>query len=125
MEDVVQVALDRDKAEGGQKRRVRVRAAQRSKGLEAEVVFILGDFTASTSTWAKNQFFRMAGTVAASGQSPFDEVQENELYRLAHIAMTRAKSRCYWLLPTAQEPGQGVSASNRLRGGSAGFIDHR
>ncbi|MEN1342123.1 hypothetical protein, partial [Pseudomonas aeruginosa] len=44
LESVVNVAVDRDKADNPDDRLVRVRAAQRSKGLEAGVVIILGDF---------------------------------------------------------------------------------
>lgn len=125
-EQFLNVAVERDKLENPDNRRVRVRAAQRSKGLEADVVIILGDFVAATSTWAKNQIFRSARTVATDDQSPFDVIQQNELYRLAHISITRARSKCYWLL--GKEGADGVhrlKASTRISGVAGSFIDHR
>lgn len=125
-ESYVQVGVDRDKIENPVHRRVRVRAAQRSKGLESDVVIILGDFVAATSTWAKNQIFASARTVETDDQSPFDVIQQNELYRLGHIAITRAKSRCYWLMSKeATDVVPRLKASTRISGANGNFIDHR
>jgi superfamily I DNA/RNA helicase len=125
-EPFVNVVLDRDKRESPNNRQVRVRAAQRSKGLEADVVFILGDFFAASSSWAKNQIFKSARTVETDDQSPFDVIQQNELYRLAHIGITRARVRCYWLLSkeVADQPPR-LKASTRISGVPGSFIDHR
>ncbi|NVL48658.1 hypothetical protein F2S72_01450 [Pseudomonas syringae pv. actinidiae] len=125
-ESFVNVVVEQDKMENPSDRRVRVRAAQRSKGLEADVVFILGDFVAATSTWAKNQIFRAAKTVETDDQSPFDVIQQNELYRLAHISMTRARSRAYWLLGREIADGtHRLKASTRIGNVRGSFIDHR
>lgn len=125
-ETFVNVVLDRDKADHPSKRQVRVRAAQRSKGLEADVVFILGDFYAANSTWAKNQIFKAAKTVETEDQSPFDVIQQNELYRLAHVGLTRAKSKAYWLISkeTTDQPHR-LKASTRISAVKGSFIDHR
>lgn len=125
-ESFVNVAVDRDRSENSVHRQVRVRAAQRSKGLEADCVFILGDFVAATSTWAKNQIFRAAKTVDTDDQSPFDVIQQNELYRLAHISISRARKHCYWLI--AREPVEGahrLKASTKIAGVAGSFIDRR
>lgn len=125
-ESFVNVAVEQDKLENPTDRRVRVRAAQRSKGLEADTVFILGDFVAATSTWAKNQIFRAARTVETDDQSPFDVIQQNELYRLGHIAITRAKKRCIWLI--GKEASDGVHrlrASSRIGSVPGSFKDYR
>lgn len=125
-ESFVNVVVDQDKMENPTDRRVRVRAAQRSKGLEADVVFILGDFVAATSTWAKNQIFRAAKTVETDDQSPFDVIQQNELFRLAHISITRARSRAYWMLGKEVADGaHRLKASTRIGNVRGSFIDHR
>lgn len=125
-ESFVNVVIERDKKENPTNRRVRVRAAQRSKGLEAHAVFILGDFVAASSSWAKNQIFKSAGTVDTEDQSPFDVIQQNELYRLAHIGITRARSKCYWFLSreSADAPHR-LKASTRISDVPGSFIDHR
>lgn len=125
-EPFLSVVVERDRAENPGNHRVRVRAAQRSKGLEADCVFIIGDFVASTSTWAKNQIFRLAKTVDTPDQSPFDVVQQNELYRLAHIGITRARKRCYWLLsPSPVDSQQRLKASTRITKVAGSFNDRR
>lgn len=125
-EQYVGVAVERDKQENPNNRRVRVRAAQRAKGLESDCVIIIGDFVAATSTWANNQIFKAARTVDTDDQSPFDVIQQNELYRLAHIGITRAKKACYWLLgKESVEHGQRLRASTRISGVAGSFIDHR
>lgn len=126
IESVVNLVVDRDKADNQDNRQVRVRAAQRSKGLEASVVIILGDFVAASSTWAKNQVFRAAKTVDTDDQSPFDVIQQNELYRLAHISITRARKNCYWLLSKeGPDATHRLKASTRISGVSGSFIDRR
>lgn len=101
MEPEINAIVERDKLNS--KRRVRVRACQRAKGLEASTVFILGDFTAPTTSWSKNQVFRMADTHRSGDHSPFDTIQQYELFRLAHIGITRARHRCLWLIRPEQE----------------------
>lgn len=125
-EAFVNIVVERDKAENPNARRVRVRAAQRSKGMEADVVFILGDFVAASSTWAKNQLFKSARTVDTDDQSPFDVIQQNELYRLAHISITRARKKCFWLLSKeSPDAPHRLKASTRISGVAGSFIDHR
>lgn len=125
-EAFVNVVVEQDKLENPADRRVRVRAAQRSKGLEADTVIILGDFHAATSTWAKNQIFRAAKTVETDDQSPFDVIQQNELYRLSHIAITRARKRAHWLLgKDATDSPHRLKASTRIGNVQGSFIDHR
>lgn len=125
-EPFVNVVVERDKSENPGNRKVRVRAAQRSKGLEADIVFILGDFVAASSTWAKNQIFMRARTVDTDDQSPFDVIQQNELYRLAHIGITRARLKCYWLLSKeSADVAHRLKASTRISGVTGSFLDHR
>ena len=125
-EPFVNVVVERDKSENPGNRQVRVRAAQRSKGLEADTVFILGDFVAASSTWAKNQIFMRARTVETDDQSPFDVIQQNELYRLAHIGITRARLKCYWLLSKeSADVAHRLKASTRISGVTGSFLDHR
>jgi hypothetical protein len=114
MEPEINAILERDKL--NTKRRVRVRACQRAKGLEAHTVFILGDFIAPTTSWSKNQIFTLADRQRGNGQSPFDTIQQHELFRLAHIGITRARRHCYWLIRPEQEgePAQ-MRASIRIQ----------
>ena len=120
MEPEVNAIVERDKLNS--KRRVRVRACQRAKGLEAQTVFILGDFTAPATSWSKNQIFRMADTQRKGDHSPFDTIQQYELFRLAHIGITRARATAIWLIRPEQEgePTQ-MRASIRIKA-EGGFL---
>lgn len=123
-EEFVKIVVERDKNENPGRRRVRVRAVGRSKGLEADTVFMLGDLRSTNSSWALNRLFHMAKTIDTQDQSPFDMIQQNELLRLAHIGITRAKQKCYWLLPEqAAQPG--LKASTRIASVPDYFTDHR
>lgn len=125
-ESFLNVVVEQDKLENPNDRRVRVRAAQRSKGLEADTVFILGDFFAAPSTWAKNQLFKAAKTVETDDQSPFDVIQQNELYRSAHISICRARHSAYWLLGKDAPDGvHRLKASTRIGNVRGSFTDHR
>lgn len=123
-EEFVQIVVERDKLENKSDRLVRVRAVGRSKGLEADVVFLLGDLTAMNSSWALNRLFKIAKTIETQDQSTFDLIQQNELLRLAHIGITRAKQKCYWLLPE-QPDLPGLKASSRIASVRDYFSDHR
>jgi superfamily I DNA/RNA helicase len=114
MEPEINAILERDKL--NTKRRVRVRACQRAKGLESDCVFILGDFTAPATSWSKNQLFRMADMHGKADQSVFDTIQQHELFRLAHVGITRARRNAYWLIRPEQEgePAQ-MRASIRIK----------
>jgi hypothetical protein len=53
-------------------------------------------------------------------------IQQNELYRLAHISITRARKTCYWLLPKeGPDAVHRLKASTRISGVAGSFIDRR
>lgn len=109
MEPAINSVLEKDKLNGAN-RRVRVRACQRAKGLEADAVLIVGDFIAPQSSWSKNQIYRRSSPHGSGDQSPFDTIQQYELYRLAHIGITRARRYCYWFI---RKPDDGAPLQMR------------
>lgn len=115
IEPLIKPVIDEDKRLNPERRRVRVRACQRAKGLEAQTVLIVGDFTARFASWTSNQLFTLAASGPVNSQTPFDTLQETELFRLAHIGITRAKENCHWFVrpPLEGEPHL-LRASSRI-----------
>ncbi|WGK63335.1 hypothetical protein QAO71_17490 (plasmid) [Halopseudomonas sp. SMJS2] len=115
IEPLIKPVIDEDKRLNPERRRVRVRACQRAKGLEAQTVLIVGDFTARFASWTSNQLFTIAAPGPVNSQTPFDTLQENELFRLAHIGITRAKENCHWFVrPADKGEPQLLRASSRI-----------
>lgn len=63
----------------------------KSKGLEADYCILLGDCSYSYTNDFKNLCYRIAGY-----KHSYDFSQKEESLRLAYVAITRAKKRCYW-----------------------------
>ncbi|MGE8066153.1 UvrD-helicase domain-containing protein [Pseudomonas sp. NPDC089569] len=83
-----------DRAAGG--RRIRVRSYHKSKALEADIVFMVGDPAGGASSWYRNQLYKIAGVSTGGDLTPGDTVLESEAVRLVHVGATRAKKRCVW-----------------------------
>lgn len=115
IEPLIKPVIEEDKRLNPERRRVRVRACQRAKGLEAQTVLIVGDFTARFASWTSNQLFTIAAPGPVNSQTPFDTLQENELFRLAHIGITRAKENCHWFVrPAVEGEPHLLRASSRI-----------
>tara|TARA_B100002003_G_scaffold229121_2_gene238153 strand:+ start:1680 stop:4181 length:2502 start_codon:yes stop_codon:yes gene_type:complete len=115
IEPLIKPVVEEDKRLNPERRRVRVRACQRAKGLEAQTVLIVGDFTAQFASWTSNQLFTIASPGPVNSQTPFDTLQENELFRLAHIGITRARENCHWFIrPGGEGEPSLLRASSRI-----------
>lgn len=62
-----------------------------SKGLEADVCFLVGDCSYTNNDIIRNLIYRIADY-----DQTYDKSQEDEALRLAYVAATRAKRRAYW-----------------------------
>lgn len=62
-----------------------------SKGLEADVCFLIGDCNYKENDKIRNLIYRLA-----KYPQSYDESQRDESIRLAYVAATRAKRKAYW-----------------------------
>jgi superfamily I DNA/RNA helicase len=110
-----------DRAAGG--RRIRVRSYHKAKALEADVVFLVGDPAAGSSSSFRNQLYKIAGYSTGGDPAPGDTILENEALRLVHVAITRAKQHGYWFPITGSQVGRTASTLVALTPGL--FKDNR
>jgi hypothetical protein len=87
-----------------------------AKGLEAQVVIMLGDCTARPASPARNLLYTLAGLAEGASADPYDQAQRDEALRLAYVGITRAAHSLYWYL---DKPAQGWGPS----GASARAVD--
>ena len=83
-----------ERTSGG--RGIRVRTFHKAKALQADVVILIGDPGAGSSSSYRNQLYKLAGFSSRGGASPADTVLEGEALRLAYVAITRARHSCHW-----------------------------
>lgn len=62
-----------------------------SKGLEADICFLIGDCNYKEKDIIRNLIYRLA-----KYKQSYDESQQDESLRLAYVAATRAKRQAYW-----------------------------
>lgn len=109
-----------------EQRRLRQLTYHSAKGLQADVVFLLGDCQYLTSSPYKNQAYRLAGIGQADDAQPFDTAQKEEVQRLAYVGVTRAIKQCYWHVEASDgEAAKLPRASSRVEGRQAYFEDLR
>jgi superfamily I DNA/RNA helicase len=77
-------------------RRIRVRSFHKAKALEAEVVILIGDPSGGSSSWFRNQLYKLAGFATGGDLTPGDTVLANEARRLVALALARATKCCHW-----------------------------
>jgi superfamily I DNA/RNA helicase len=75
-----------------------------SKGLEAEYVLVLDDFSYDKEHHVKNALYKHAGF-----SQTFDESQRDEAMRVAYVALTRGKKLCLWMGKPAERGGAMVT----------------
>lgn len=73
----------------------------KSKGLEANIVFILGDWGEIDSTPWKNLAYKLAAngtsdSISSEDNFIYDDIQRDEELRIAYVAITRAKDAVIW-----------------------------
>lgn len=107
-------------------RRLKQLTYHSAKGLQADAVFMLGDCQYLTSSPYKNQVYRLAGLGKPGDAQAFDTAQQEEVQRLAYVAVTRAVSHCYWHVekPNGEAVNQ-PRASSQVQGRQAFFEDLR
>lgn len=104
-------------------RRIRVRNFHKAKGLEADVVFLVGDPRAANTSWQRNQLFKLAGVAAGGDMYAGDTVLEHEALKLVHLGMSRARRLCYWMSDTGATGTR--TASNMVELSADVFADAR
>lgn len=105
---------------------IRIMTYHGSKGLEADAVFLVGDCEQLTSSSWRNQAYAMAELVMNGEARAYDFAQGEEVMRLAYVAITRAKTHCYWFLDAAKSGSQGFpKASDRIDKRQPFFLDQR
>jgi hypothetical protein len=96
-----------------------------SKGLEADIVILLGDCTARPASAARNRLYELAGMGSHGSSVPYDRAQAQEALRLAYVGMTRAAEAVYWYVePEGARAGQ-VSAMAHAASSTGLFDDRR
>jgi superfamily I DNA/RNA helicase len=122
----LQALIDFDQGQAPQLRRFKQLSYHSSKGLQADAVFLLGDCQHLTRSPYKNQVYRLAGLGAAGEAEPYDKAQQDEVLRLAYVAITRAVRHCYWFIDSAGGDAANVAkASDRIATDRAFFEDLR
>ncbi len=106
--------------------RIRIMTYHGSKGLEADVVFLVGDCEQLTSSNWRNQTYAMAKLVMNGEAKAYDFAQGKEVMRLAYVTITRAKIHCYSFLDAPKPGSQGFpKASDRTDKHQSFFLDQR
>lgn len=105
-------------------RRIKTLSYHSAKGLQADTVFLLGDCQHLTQSPAKNQLYRLAGLGEQGEPQAFDKAQQDEVLRLAYVAITRAVRQCYWFID-AQDKHTAPKASDRVATDKPFFDDQR
>ncbi|MEX5596426.1 UvrD-helicase domain-containing protein [Pseudomonas orientalis] len=126
IQDHIQAVVNLDSSLPPQARRLKQLTYHSAKGLQADVVFLLGDCQHLTSSPYKNQVYRMAGLGKDGDGEAYDNAQKDEVLRLAYVGITRAVSHCYWYVEKPE--GQAVNvprASEQVDGRKAYFDDQR
>ncbi|WP_213939116.1 UvrD-helicase domain-containing protein [Pseudomonas sp. dw_612] len=96
-----------------QKRNVKLMTFHKSKGLQAQSVFVIGDCFYIPTKSKRNDLYNLANL--GDGKSmPYDRAQSDEVLRLAYVGITRAELRCHWLVDreiTTSDKNSGNNAS--------------
>lgn len=105
---------------------IRLMTYHGSKGLEADVVFLVGDCEQLTLSDYCNQAYVQADLSMNGEALAYDDAQGDEVMRLAYVAITRAKLYCYWFMEENAAGGNGLpKASERVDTSRMFFEDFR
>ncbi|MBD8100426.1 UvrD-helicase domain-containing protein [Pseudomonas fluorescens] len=105
---------------------IRLMTYHGSKGLEADVVFLVGDCEQLTLSDYRNQAYVQADLSMNGEALAYDDAQGDEVMRLAYVAITRAKLYCYWFMEENAAGGNGLpKASERVDTSRPFFEDFR
>lgn len=123
LEKLLKEPLAQCKAIGNQGQ-LRLMTYHAAKGLEADAVCLLGDCSYQGGGQWRNAVYRLAGLGPAEAEHPYDAAQADEAYRLAYVAITRARQHCYWFIEPAAQAVL-AKASSRVAGSKGLFTDTR
>ncbi|WP_263264218.1 UvrD-helicase domain-containing protein [Pseudomonas sp. RIT-PI-S] len=108
-----------------EQRRLRCMTIHGAKGLEADVVILIGDCVARPASSARNRLYALAESTGYSGADAYDRAQADEALRLAYVGITRAAREVHWYVErTSGKPAQ-PGALARTAGAEALFEDKR
>jgi ATP-dependent exoDNAse (exonuclease V) beta subunit len=107
-----------------EQRSLRCMTIHGAKGLEAELVVVLGDCTTRAGCAERNQLYALA-CLGAPGEAAYDRAQADEALRLAYVAITRAAREVHWYLDRSAIERDPYSAAGRTVGAPELFEDLR
>jgi superfamily I DNA/RNA helicase len=119
--------VNEDYKKPADQRRLKQLTYHSAKGLQADVVFMVGDCQHVTRSPYKNQLYRLAGLSTPGDTEGYDKAQRDEALRLAYVGVTRAIEQCYWYVEApAKEGAVGIAkASDHVDGSKPFFEDNR
>lgn len=94
-------------------RDVKLMTFHKSKGLQAQTVFVIGDCFYTPTKSKRNELYNLA-QLGDGKPLPYDRAQADEAMRLAYVGITRAELRCHWLVDretSAADKDSGATAS--------------
>lgn len=96
-----------------EERNVKLMTFHKSKGLQAQTVFVIGDCFYTPTKSKRNELYQLAA-LGDGSPMPYDKAQAEEALRLAYVGITRAELCCHWLVDreiTATDKSSGNKAS--------------
>lgn len=82
-----------------------------AKGLEAEVVVLLGDCSSRQTPGSRDRLYQLAGLGEGHGVAPYVQAQAEEALRLAYVAITRAAREVHWFVDEPDSSQDGSAAA--------------
>lgn len=102
-------------------RNVKLMTFHKSKGLQAQSVFVIGDCFYKPTKSKRNDIYSLTN-LGDKSPVPYDKAQSDEALRLAYVGITRAELRCHWLVDreitaTTKQSGTNASGYANLKSG--------
>ncbi len=102
-------------------RNVKLMTFHKSKGLQAQSVFVIGDCFYNPTKSKRNDIYNLT-QLGDKSPAPYDNAQSDEALRLAYVGITRAELRCHWLVDrevtaTTKQSGSNASGYADLKSG--------
>lgn len=98
-------------APGSGAERFRCMTIHAAKGLEAEVVVLIGDCGSRQAPGSRDRLYELASLGEGGGTEPYVKAQAEEALRLAYVAITRAAREVYWYVDSFDSSPAGGAAA--------------
>ncbi|WP_426199512.1 UvrD-helicase domain-containing protein [Pseudomonas sp. DC3200b2] len=108
---VLKAFLTAQEREGGHERQFRCMTIHGAKGLESDVVVLLGDCDSRQAPGSRDRLYQIAGLGATGDPAPYVQAQAEEALRLAYVAITRAAREVHWYLDAPDSSQEGGAAA--------------